>query len=206
MNRQKVFAIGFHRTGTTSLQTALEEFGYSVVGMRSNEWSVYVSGELDALWPTVQEFDGFRDMPWPLLYRWLYKNVSGAKFILTYRDPINWARSCVGNYKDRPYEMFPVIYGFDVFAGNEARAIEIYERHIAEVRRFFEDKPDSFLEVDVTEGMQWQTLCDFLDESLPERAFPHANKRPQNSFRKLYYRLLRYLSPKRYRRMVRDKN
>ena len=86
MTKQKVFGIGFHRSGTTSFQTALEELGYSVIGMRPTEWRAYAMGDYETLMTAVNAFDGFRDMPWPLLYEYLYKNVPDAKFVLTYRD------------------------------------------------------------------------------------------------------------------------
>lgn len=148
MKTQKVFGVGFHRTGTTTLQTCLEELGYRVVGMREAEWKAYTHDDHDTIRDTVSAFDGFRDMPWPLLYRHLYESVPYAKFILSYRDPESWAKSCAGNYKFRHYEMFGPIYGFDIFEGNENRAKEVYLRHIDDVRSFFSDKPDVFLEKD----------------------------------------------------------
>lgn len=205
MKQQKVFGIGFHRSGTTSLQTALEELGYRVVGMREAEWQAYADGDFTKIEQTIQSFDGFRDMPWPLLYERLYETVPNAKFILTYREPESWARSCSGNYKDRPRAMFPVIYGVDVFAGNEPRCIEVYNKHLAEVRAFFSDKPDSFLEIDLTAGARWQPLCEFLNEPVPARDFPHANNRPKSLLTKIYHRVLRSVAPGRHRRLVRDK-
>ncbi|MEP1201236.1 sulfotransferase family protein [Tateyamaria sp.] len=205
MKTQKVFGVGFHRTGTTSLQTALEVLGYSVVGMRDTEWSAYRQNDLDTIQRTVEVFDGFRDMPWPLLYQHLYKAVPNAKFILTYRDPDDWAKSCAGIYKSRPYEMFRPIYGFDSFEGNEEKAKEVYLRHISAVRQFFSDKPDVFLEKDFTKDHSWQDLCDFLLEPEPDREFPHANKRPRSLWVKLFHRGYRTAAPGAYKNWVRDR-
>lgn len=205
MKQKKVFGIGFHRTGTTSLQTALEALDYNVTGMRDEDWADYVAGDYDSIKRTIATFDGFRDMPWPLMYKWLHETYPDAVFVLTYRGSESWARSCAGNYKTRPYAMFPEIYGFDSFAGNEETAIAVYEKHIADVRAYFADHPAQFLEVDVTSGLSWDVLCDFLGEPLPDRPFPHANKRPKSIFKKVYWRLLRTLAPAYYRRVVRDK-
>jgi hypothetical protein len=86
MKKQKVFGIGFHRTGTTTLQTALETLGYTVVRMRSKEWEAYTAEDFGSINEAVKEFDGFRDMPWPLFYETLAEIYPNAKFILTLRD------------------------------------------------------------------------------------------------------------------------
>lgn len=205
MSKTKVFGIGFHRTGTTSLQTALEELGYKVIGMRKEDWLAFEENRMDEIRTVVNAHDGFRDMPWPLLYQWLYENWPDAKFILTYRDSASWAASCSGNYKQRPYRMFRKIYQTEVFKGNEERCIEIYEQHIQEVRAYFSDKPDQFLELDITKVRDWKQLCEFLEEPIPSRDFPHANNRPKSLTQKIYLRLLRYIAPQRYKSLVRDK-
>lgn len=201
----KVFGIGFHRTGTTSFQTALETLGYRVVGMRPDEWDAYERGDYERLRVMADEFDGFRDMPWPLLYRFLYSEYPDARFVLTWRDPDSWARSCAANYKDREHPMFPVIYGFQKFAGNESRAIEVYNCHIKDVREFFADKPDVFLEHDFTANPSWERLCTFLGETIPDRPFPHANKRPELFWGKLHHYIYRKTAPHAYKKWVRDK-
>lgn len=174
--------------------------------MRETEWSAYAQDDLNTIAQAVTAFDGFRDMPWPLLYRHLYEVVPNAKFILSYRDPESWAKSCAGNYKSRHYEMFGPIYGFDIFEGNEDRAKEVYLQHIFDVRSFFSDKSDVFLEKDFTRDHSWTDLCAFLSEPEPERAFPHANKRPRSLWEKLYHKGYRTVAPRAYKSWVRDKS
>lgn len=205
MAQRKVFAIGFHRTATTSFQTALEELGYKVVGHRPQDWDAFEEMRWDDLVPTIEAFDAFRDMPWPLLYRWLHKRYPDARFVLTYRDPESWAASCSGNCKDRPYKMFPNIYGFAVFRGNEAIAKQRYMKHIEEVRAYFRKFPDSFLEVDLVADPRWGPICQFLGEPVPSRPFPHANRRPKTFPQKVRMALLRKFAPSHYRSRVRDK-
>lgn len=205
MKHQKVFGIGFHRSGTTSLQTALEELGYSVIGMREAEWNAYATGDYETIGQSVRTFDAFRDMPWPLLYKWLYANIPDARFILTYRDPEAWAKSCRDTYKNRPHPMFPVIYGVETFAGSEAVCQRVYLEHIENVRAFFKNKDDIFLEIDLTREPGWGPLCGFLGEPVPQRTFPHANRRPQTLLDKGLLKAIRLFSPARYRRRMRDK-
>ena len=201
---QKVFCIGFHRTGTTTFQTALEELGYRVVGMRDREWDAYVADDRATVRTTIEAFDGFRDMPWPLMYRWLAEEYSEAKFILSYRDPEPWIASCVGNYKDRAHKMFPVIYDVATFAGNEARCRDVYLRHIDAVRTFFDGSP-RFLELDFTRENDWSHLCGFLGKPQPQRHFPHANKRPTTLVERARLKLYKTLLPAQYRRIARDR-
>ena len=101
--------------------------------------------------------------------------------------------------------MFPVIYGFDVFEGNEGKAIDVYLRHIEDVRRFFRDKPGVFLEHDFTAHPEWGPLCEFLSAPQPDRPFPHANKRPDSLVRKSMHWAYRRVAPRSYKKWVRDK-
>jgi hypothetical protein len=45
-----------------------------------------------------------------------------------------------------------------------------------EIRRFFSDKQDQFLEIDICAGAGWEPLCKFLEVPVPSETFPHANK------------------------------
>src|SRR5690554_1808437 len=96
MTKEKVFVIGFQKTGTTSLETALKILGYRVHGgdknlmkfERSEDLKKYISG-------VMQTWDAVQDMPWPLFYRELYDLYPNAKFILTHRNPEKWINSVV---------------------------------------------------------------------------------------------------------------
>lgn len=205
MVKSKVFGVGFHRSGTTTLQTALEELGYRVIGMRENDWKAFEGGDLDTIATTVGSFDGFRDMPWPLLYEWLYKNVPNAKFILTYRETNSWIKSCQNFYKGKPYHMFNIIYGVETCIGNEEVFRLVYDKHMDKVRSFFEDKSDIFIEVDWECGDGWPLLCEFLGEKTPQRGFPHANIGAYTLWEKVFRKLIYILNPSLYIKKVRDK-
>ena len=204
MKPYKVFGLGFHRTGTTSLQTALELLGYRVIGMRDTEWNAYVNKDYDRIRQSIEDFDGFRDMPWPLLYRWLYENIENARFVLTRRDPDSWARSCRNTYKDKYPEMMRPIYGVSSFMGNEEHCKSVYLRHVEEVRTFFQDKNDVFIELDLNRDLDWAPLCTLLGEPAPERRFPHANRRPATLLGRGIRRGLRWVAPRLHRRINRD--
>ena len=205
MKKVKVFGLGFHRSGTTSLQTALEELGFSVVGMRDSDWQAYENEDFSAILDTVREFDGFRDMPWPLLFEWLDSNIKDAKFILTYRDPVDWTKSCSNFFRSRSYRMFDSIYGFDEFAGNESTAVARYLFHIDQVREYFKDRPGRYLEVCWQDGDGWAEICSFLDEPIPSRPFPRANRGAYSVLKRIGRKMIYRFLPYYYRRSVRDK-
>lgn len=201
----KLFGVGFHRTGTTTLERALEELGYSVIGMRDPEWIAFEEQDYETIRNAVDRHDGFRDMPWPLIYEWLEQTYPDARFVLTNRSTDSWVRSCRAVYKDRPQRMFRLIYGFDSFAGNEDRAASVYEDHLTAVRRYFADKPDRFLEVDFTAGDGWEKLCGFLDEPIPDRPFPHANAGAFTLQAKVKRKLMQWFRRDEYMRQVFDR-
>lgn len=73
MRNEKIFCIGFHKTGTTSLALALSQLGYRVTGA-NGVWNPNIRNEVYELaFRLVEEFDAFRDNPWPLLYMRRYR-------------------------------------------------------------------------------------------------------------------------------------
>ena len=91
----KVFGIGFHKTGTSSLAKALERLGYTVCGARRDLVEPAVSNDLDKLFKVIDQYDACQDNPWPILFRELDEHYPGSKFILIERDPDKWLRSAI---------------------------------------------------------------------------------------------------------------
>lgn len=174
----KIFCIGFHKTGTTSLSAALQLLGYRVTG--PNGWSDpdiarKVHQMVDDL---VPQFDAFQDNPWPILYRYLDEKYPGSKFILTLRDPEAWIRSQVNHFGDTTTPMRQWIYGDEHGApkGSEAIYTGRFNQHYREVRDYFAERPEDLLEMDLARGDGWDSLCPFLGVNIPPQPFPHANK------------------------------
>lgn len=68
--RQKVFIIGFQKTGTTSLEHALEHLGYRVYGGDKNLMKFEDKEILKTyIKSTLKTWDAAQDMPWPLFYK-----------------------------------------------------------------------------------------------------------------------------------------
>ena len=188
--KAKVFCIGFHKTGTTSLRVALQALGYRVTGPNGVndpdiENNVYAMA--DGL---VEEYDAFQDNPWPIIYKTLDEKYPGSKFILTTRTPESWINSQVRHFGKGVTPMRTWIYGFGCPEGNEDVYLSRYLHHNQEVVDYFKDRPADLLIMNLTEGDGWEKLCSFLGTGIPSTHFPHANKgtereKKRNPFRRL---------------------
>lgn len=177
----KVFCIGFHKTGTTSLAKALKELGYTVTGPNAVRDPNISQNVYDVAFPLVEKFDAFQDNPWPLLFRELDERYPNSKFILTVRRPEDWIRSQVKHFGTDVTPMRQWIYGVGSPEGNEAVYVERFELHNREVLSYFQDRSDDLLVMDLAAGDGWEKLCPFLGKEIPEISFPHANKAEDRS-------------------------
>lgn len=190
--KAKVFCIGFHKTGTTSLEVALKKLGYRVTGSFGTKDPDIASKVHEMAYAMVPKYDAFEDNPWPILYRELDARFPGSKFILTRRPAENWIRSQVKDFATTETPMRRWIYGEDAGCpeGNEDTYIARYERHNREVLDYFKGRPDDLLVVDFPNDDGWSRICPFLNVAIPEEPFPHANKaslsrKLKNWFKKL---------------------
>lgn len=184
-SRPKVFGIGFHKTGTSTLGRALRTLGYRVQkgyafnhpGKPSIAEPVTIERIWEAVRPLISLYGAFEDNPWPLLYRQLDAACPGAKFIFTHRDPDRWIKSASRYFSRRNNATLDLIYSRHNFriADNEALALARYEQHNAEIREYFRDRPHDVLEWNLEAEPGWAPLCRFLRCPAPSRAFPHAN-------------------------------
>lgn len=182
--KPKVFVIGLSKTGTTSFGHALQVLGYKKLGwkdIRSRHLvHSYVNAELGPIIEQTKYYDAFEDLPWPRLYREMSELYPDSKFILSLRkDDETWMKSMgrhVGRGRWLPYTHF---YGADTFEGNEDIIRSSYLNHTREVREFFADNPNRYLELVVDDGnANWAPLCAFLGcprGAVPVQHFPKSN-------------------------------
>ncbi len=176
MEKSKIFCIGFHKTGTSSVKNALQRLGFTVTGpngVQDVDIARNVYTMVDAL---VPQFDAFQDNPWPVLYRYLDEKYPGSKFILTVRSSESWIKSQLTHFGSRTTPMREWIYDVGCPKGNEDRYIKRYEDHSHTVREYFKDRPGDLLVLDLTKGDGWDRLCTFLKKEVPDEPFPHKNK------------------------------
>jgi hypothetical protein len=175
---RKVFGIGFHKTGTTSLALALIELGYRVTGPDRVGDPDIGEKHVELTRALSHDFDGFQDNPWPLVYREMDAMWPDALFVLTVRDADAWIASQTKHFGEGSTPMREHIYGAGRGApiGNEAHYVAVMEAHNAAVREYFRDRPGKLIEMDFSSGDGWEKLCPFLGLPVPAKPFPHANK------------------------------
>jgi hypothetical protein len=178
VDEPKVFCIGFHKTGTSSLGAALELLGRRVAGpfgVRDDDISQQaLPGALER----VPRFDAFQDNPWPLLYVEMDERFPGSRFVLTVRAEKEWSASVGAHFGGVSTPMREWIYGAGAGdpVGHDDLYVERYRRHNDEVVAHFADRPDDLLVMDLGRGDGWTELCGFLGADPPGVPFPHANR------------------------------
>lgn len=179
MKSPKVFGIGFHKTGTTSLAHALTILGYRVTGPNGYD-NPRIAEEVEAMAKhLIAHFDGFQDNPWPVLYKQIDSWIPDARFILTLRPEEEWINSVVNHFGDESTPMRAWIYGYNFASprGNERTYLERFRKHNQEVVDHFKGREHKLLIMNITEGDGWDSLCPFLGCAKPGVPFPHANRR-----------------------------
>jgi hypothetical protein len=177
---QKVFCIGWQKTGTTSMGAALKILGYRVGGWESVNGQLVLSwheGNLAPIIARAQKFEAFEDFPWPLVYRELDARFYASKFVLTVRkDEQTWLRSFRSHFYGKPWVGHYLLYGSYDPVKDADQHVRRYREHNEAVRAYFSGR-DNFLEMCFENGDGWPQLCGFLGEPEPvDIPFPHANK------------------------------
>lgn len=177
IHEHKVFCIGLSKTATTSLTQALRILGLDAVHWHATRNAFrYTEQGIDIDWDLFERHDAFADTPIARIFPTLDRHYPGARFILTRRDPERWLHSFADQFAAGGLDPFASrlhldLYGTDRFDAARCRAA--FERHIAQVRVHFAERPMDLLEMDIGAGDGWPALCTFLGLPLPERPFPH---------------------------------
>jgi Sulfotransferase domain len=193
--QRKIFNIGFHKTGTTSLTWFMHEYGFRTLhntaysmdrlnlgsqqqvgaddGIPADLATLVDPGLLSGL---VREFDFFSDNPWPLLYRQLDNHFPGSRFIFTRRDDTSWLNSILKYTGSQRTRMRQLIYGYGNPAGHGDAYREIYRRHNTNVLEYFRNRKD-LLVIDIESDNRKIAgdLERFLDLESRGVLFPAAN-------------------------------
>jgi hypothetical protein len=171
MVRKPCWGIGLGRTGTVSFCAALRLLGYTRIGHNPE-------------FHRLRELEGGADNGVVVFYKYLDFKFPGSKFVLTTRDLESWLISCQyvsgvypikGMDDDVPIMRRMTIYETVTF--DRDKYIAAYERHYADVRRYFAHR-DDLLEMNIVAGEGWEELCPFLGVEAPNVPFPNKHKRP----------------------------
>jgi hypothetical protein len=209
---QKIFVIGFYKTGTTTLYEALRLLGYRTInGDKPGSYPGADDGETllrqieagNYRLPTFDLFDAFTDNPYFHLWREMYRQFPDAKYILTVRNEASWIESCARFYRNRRVRPMRVwMFGAHANPGADDASrqawLDAYRAHNAAVREHFASRLHQFIEVDPTAKREWGQLCEFLGRPVPSMPWPHANvTRADAPWRGAWRRLRRALGLER---------
>ena len=195
----KAIGVGFGRTGTSSLQAALEAllggkcYHMKDVMMQTDHlqvWHEFATGKTCSMdWGHL--FKGYVatvDFPVCIYYKELMETFPEAKIILTVRDAENWWKSfnrlmsIVNKVRflrffipklQKISQFTDKIIIENVFNGKleKDHCIKIFERHNETVRKLV--PKERLLEYDIKQG--WAPLCEFLETVIPQKPFPYLN-------------------------------
>ncbi len=216
----KIFCIGYNKTGTTTLELVLRALGYRLPDQREQEMRIVKQlylGNFQPLREFCEQYDAFQDMPFSqgVAYAQADCLFPGSKFILTVRDPQEWFDSLVrfhlngvlkrqgitsldqldeSSFKNKniylyenyfydvlKYMVIADVNGYELeYDWNRAydrdHRIGIYSERNKEIIKYFQNRPDSLLVIDLTREKDISKILKFLN--LPEKLnmqMPHLN-------------------------------
>jgi hypothetical protein len=175
----KIIGVGLNKTGTKTLGECFRILGHERhITCNEVAFNLWRKGSIDELMKIASVYDTFEDWPWPLLYPEFDKYFPGSKFILTTRkNPETWYKSlCNHALHSGPTEFRKAIYGEYMPQSDKDKHIKFYESYNQTVREYFRGRPQDFLEVCWEVNNDWNILCMFLNQPIPNVPFPYANK------------------------------
>jgi Sulfotransferase domain len=197
---KNVWGIGLTRTGTRSLNRALEVLGYRAVHYPT--LSMLLHDPLEAA----------TDEPVAVAYKYLDFVYPNSQFILTERREEDWIRSAAEHRKrhferrkqpsqvagpfasreadwvhgevveilgrsllrDRTVErVFTQTALYETVEFDEEKFRQGYQRHHSDVKRYFANRGKDLLCMRICEGEGWDRLCAFLGHAVPDEPFPN---------------------------------
>jgi hypothetical protein len=191
----EIVGAGLGRTGTKSMQTALNMLGF---GPCHHMIEVFAHPESMQLWIDAaggrpdwdKIFENYRSMvdyPGAAHWRALADYYPNAKVLLTVRDPDQWFESTQATIfgpqtgatnirEGLPGAFFESILGpIREHLADRTFMTDYFRRHLAEVKATI--APERLLVYEVGEG--WDRLCAFLGVPVPETSYPSENSREE---------------------------
>ncbi|MEL7042387.1 MAG: sulfotransferase family protein [Pseudomonadota bacterium] len=182
----KILGVGWAKTGTTSLGSALDLLGFKHHSQDFELAKSLQQNRINEVLAVADRYQSFEDWPWLLLYREFDARYPHCQFILTHREPRKWIASYRKQLDRAPRSddldrLRDYLFGFHVRSASDDQLIERYLRHNADVCAYFSGQPNKLLKLDITSGDGWSELCAFLSVPVPDLEFPRANVAPEIS-------------------------
>lgn len=174
----RVFNIGFNKSGTTSLNHAMEILGFNALHFKNYD-GVRIRSIIEnnkthnkMLMSGLEEYNFICDFNGERFFRLLDEQYPNSKFILTWRDMEEWLVSrekhVIKNQRNPNYIGNWLTVDIDSWRANR-------ERCEKEIFEYFNGR-DDFLVMKICDGDGWNELCGFLGVDIPDIPFPHLNR------------------------------
>ena len=122
--------MGFQKTGTTSLDLALQRPDYRAYCVVKNLLRFESQSEVkNYILKTLEDCDAVQDMPWPLFYAELYELYPNARFVLTKRHPNGSFKRVIQLIGSIRIPFYKKIFYVPCAVGSEQVYIAIYNQH-----------------------------------------------------------------------------
>jgi len=175
MRFNKLFGIGLPRTGTTSLNIALNTLGIPSVHF---PFSLYENNDRTIL----DQYTAFIDTPIPLLYQELDQLCPNSGFILTTRAVEDWLNSMewllTEGRKIWQWKASYDTYNQDFFGSSEfvwEQYENKYDQFHEEVYQYFQNR-SNLLILDLNTQYGYQDVCEFLEIPIYRAKYPRGNE------------------------------
>lgn len=153
-----ILGVGLSKTGTKSLNRALQILGYKTIYLPSKQQLF------------SDNYDGFTDIPCYAYLPQLLKFYPHAKLICTTRKVHTWLTSCENHFQptDNAYfiELRNMVYGSTIF--NKSLWIDGFNRHHLTLLSY-----PNVLYLPLEHPNKWQLLTNFLSKPLPNVDYPN---------------------------------
>lgn len=193
--RKKVFGIGLSRTGTTSLNSALEILGLRSIHFpadprtRRQILAFLANGGRRLRLSVLRSCDALTDTPVCATFEALDAAYPESRFVLTVRDKESWLGSCQAYWgsglerflrerPDDPYAVYIAAIGRALYGSvgfDRERFSRAHDDYRARVARHFRGREQDLLVLDLFSGQGWPELCGFLGRPAPDLPFPVEN-------------------------------
>lgn len=176
--RKMVFGIGLSRTGTVSLNSALNE-----LGIISKHFIFYpMSTNIPYIYLALKEAFAATDIPISANYKKIDKLYPNSKFILTIREIESWLTSCKNYFTyeiniEKSHKWIKDIHLklYNTLKFDRERFRNGYYKHLKDVQNYFRNRPEDLLIMDIVGGEGYKELCRFLGLEVLKKQFPHKN-------------------------------
>jgi len=204
-HKDKIFCIGANKTGTTSLEKALKDFGYKLGNQAQGELLLenYIKRDFKAIVRFCNTADAFQDAPFSFKHTFIALDQAypNSKFILTVRDnDEQWyqslkkfhsnlfakngllpssddLKSATYRYKGFIWTVMNKVFGINESDNPYEESIlkSYYNSHNNEVLDYFKHK-NNLLVINLSDKSSYKKFCDFIGKKPLYNEFPWENK------------------------------